>query len=272
MPAPNAAPSSPADDPLFVNSLAKGFAVLHAFGESRRALGLTEIARLSGLNMSAAQRFTHTLHALGYLAREPNSRRYRLSPRLLDLSFLYQRASGLAEIATPHLVALGEASDETVQLVELDGAEVVYIARMPRHQVRNPAAVVGARMPATCTSSGRAMLARLPEAEAAAIVAASEPRALTPETVTDRKALLRRIAQARRDGYCIVERECWMSELSVAAPILDGAGRPVAAVGVPVAARKWSGAQVARRLAPLVIETARAISRTLGAPQAFVES
>ena len=268
----SAAASARADDPLFVNSLAKGFAVLRAFGESRRALGLTEIARLSGLNMSAAQRFTHTLHALGYLAREPSSRRYRLSPRLLELSFLYQRASGLAEIATPHLVALGEASDETVQLVELDGPEVVYTLRMPRHQVRNPAAVVGARMPATCTSSGRAMLARLPESEAAAIVAASERNALTPETVTEPEALMARIAQARRDGYSIVERECWMSELSVAAPILDGADRPVAAVGVPVAVRRWTGEQVRRRLAPLVVETARAISRTLGAPQAFMES
>jgi DNA-binding IclR family transcriptional regulator len=255
-----------------VNSVEKALGVLYAFGETRRALGLTEIAERSGLSMGAAQRFTHTFQVLGLLSKDPKSRRYRLTPRLLDLSLLYQRASGLAEIATPHLVRLGEESEETVQLVERDGAEVVYVTRLPRRQVRNPAAVVGARMPAFCTSSGRAMLARLPEQEAAALLAASDLKPLTPRTATDPAALMAQLALARHHGYSIIDRECWMSEISVAAPILDYSGTPVAAVGIPLSARRWSAAEVEESLAPLVCETARAISRALGAAEAFAES
>src|SRR5262245_2729419 len=100
-------------DPLFIASLEKGLRVLYAFKDHPRSLGLTEIAEATGLGVSAAQRFVHTWQALGYLRKDPRSRRYTLAPKLLDFSFMYQRASGLAEIAMPHLIILGDECQET---------------------------------------------------------------------------------------------------------------------------------------------------------------
>lgn len=257
---------------LFVNSVAKALRVLYAFGEQRQSLGLSEIARATGMGISAAQRFVHTLHSLGYLLKDPQTRRYRLGVRLLDFAFLYQRSNALSEIAIRHLVSLSERSGETVQMVERDGSDVVYIARLPRRQVRYPSGVIGTRMPAFCTGSGRAILSALPEEEAAALLAASDRRALTAHTLTDADAILAQLREARALGYALVDRECLVDEMALAAPVYDYAGVPAAAVGVGVPVSRWTAAAARSELAPLVIDTARAISRALGDVRAFAGS
>ncbi len=259
-------------DPLFVNSVAKAFRVFYAFGEQRPSLGLSEIARASGLGVSATQRFVHTLHRLGYLRKDERTRRYRLGVKLLDLSFLYQRSNALAEIAIYDLVRLVESTQESVHMVERDGAEVVYVARLPRRQVRFAPGVTGTRMPAFCTCGGRAMLSALPDGEAMALIRQSELRPLTPQTLTDPAAILERVREARRLGYAFVDGECLIGEMAVAAPVFDYAGVAVAAVGIAVPTARRTAEEVRERLAPLVMETARSISRALGDLRAFAGS
>ncbi len=256
-------------DALFVNSLEKGLRVLYAFGKTGRSLGLTEIARETGLNVSAAQRFVHTLGSLGYLRKDERSRRYRLTAKLLDFSFAYLRADTLAEPAMPHLVDLGEQCGETVNLSQLDGVDIVCVTRIPRRGVRTTTGVVGARRPAFCTSSGRAMLAYLQEEEAIRIIAESDRTPLTPKTITDPGAVLERVAKARSMGYSVVDEEFVAGEISVAAPILDYSGTSVAAINLPVPTNRWSLEAVHARLAPMVIRTARAISRAKGAAAGY---
>ena len=260
------------NDALFVNSLQKGLRVLHAFGASRQSLGLTEIARETGLNVSAAQRYVHTLHRLGYLSRDEHARRYCLTPKLLDFSFAYLRADALAELAVPHLIELGEQCDETVNLSQLDGVDIVCITRMPRRDVRSTGGFIGARRPAFCTSSGRAMLAHLRPEEAVRILDESDRTSLAPNTITEPDAILERVAEARSMGYSIVEEEFVTGEISVAAAILDYSGRPAAAINVPVPTTRWTVEAVHERLAPMVIHTARAISRAKGAASGYDES
>ncbi len=259
-------------DALFVNSVEKAFRVLAAFGAGRPTMGLSEIAAASGLNVSAAQRFTHTLLTLGYLARDAHSRRYRPAAKLLDFSFLYLRADAVVEIAIPFLTELGERSKETVNLSVLDGTDIVCVSRMPRHRVRSAAGVVGARRPTFCTSGGRAMLAHLPAETAVRILDESDWAPVTPATVTDRRVVLDRIADARLRGYCVVVEEFVVGEISVAAPILDFSGRAIAAVNIPVPTARWTVEAVHDRLAPLVVDTARSISRAKGATAGFAES
>ncbi len=258
-----------ASDPLFVQSIEKGLRVIYAFGSENRALGLTEIAAATGLGISAAQRFAHTWQKLGYLKREPHSRRYVLGPKLLDFSFVYQRSSGLVEIAMPHLIALGDTCQETIHLLELDASDVLFIVRLPRHEQRYPAGVIGARVPAFCTSSGRAILAYRPQEETDAVLQVSDLTQRTPHTLTDREAILERLSEVRRLGYCIVDQEVLMGEISVAAPILDFAGKAIAAVSIPVSTARWSVTSVEETLVPHLLGTTRAISRACGGLVAF---
>jgi len=264
--------SARASDPLFVRSIEKGLRVLYAFGSEYRALGLTEIAAATGLGMSAVQRFVHTWQTLGYLKRDPHSRRYILAPKLLDFSFMYQRSSGLVEIAMPHLVTLGNTCQENINMMELDATDVLYIVRLPRQEIRYPAGIVGARVPAFCTSAGRIILAHLPQEDARDIIQATDLTPRTPYTLTDSRAILEHLVEVRQLGYSIVDQEGLVGEISVAAPILDYAGTAIAAVSVPVSTTRWSVKSVQETLAPHVLETARAISRACGGLAAFYGS
>ena len=88
---------------LYVNSLEKGFRVLAAFSEDFPALGVTEIALRTGLDKSAAQRFSNTLHQLGFLEKDSATRRYRPARKLMEMAYTYLRHSALGAAAMPHL-------------------------------------------------------------------------------------------------------------------------------------------------------------------------
>lgn len=259
-------------DRLLVNSVAKAFRIFYAFGEQRPALSLSEIARVSGMGVSAAQRFVHTLHRLGYLRKDERTRRYRLAVKLLDLSFLYQRSNALTEIAMHDLARLVDGARESVHMVERDGTEIVYLVRLPRREVRFAPGVIGTRMPAFCTCGGRAMLSALPDEEAMALIRQSDLRPLTPRTETHPPVILQRVQEARHLGYALVDGESLIGEIGVAAPVFDYGGAPVAAVGITVPTARCTPQEVRERLAPMVMDTARVISRALGDLRAFTGS
>lgn len=251
------------EDALFINSLAKGLGVLKAFEGDWDALGLREIAGRSGISMGAAQRITHTLVRLGYLHKDDRTRRYRLSARILDFAYHYLHASPLYEVSIPFVASARDECRETVNVAELDGPEVVAVIRMPSRRYMNPTSTIGRRLPAFCTAGGRAQLAWLPPAEVADILDRTEFLPRTPHTLTDRVDIEERLAAARRDGYAIVVEEVNHGEIALAAPILDGNGRPLAAVGVSTSTADWTVESARERLAPVVMQTARQISRSL---------
>lgn len=250
-------------DALYVASLEKGLAVLAAFGTSWNALGLRDVARAAGLSLGAAQRLTHTLVKLGYLRKDEKTRRYRLAPKTLDFAYRYLHSSPLVELALPYVAEMRQEAQETVNLSEPDGGEIVALIRMPSPRMLNPSATIGRRLPAFCTAGGRAMLARLPEAEAAQLVAIHPRPALTYKTATDPALVMARIAQARREGFALADEETALGLIAVAAPITGGNGRPLAALSISASSAHWTVDQVRDKLAPLVLQSGRAISRSL---------
>lgn len=253
-----------APDRLHVGSLDKALRVLEAFRSGRPDLGITEIAAIVGMTKSAVQRFVHTFTQLGYLARDPGTRRYRPGRRLLDLGYLYLQHHRMAELAAPYLIDASRRCGERVNLSEWDRADIIYVYRVPARVMTYANSVVGRRLPAYCTSGGRMALACLPEAEARQIVEASDRTPPTSRTLTDVDAIMERIAEARRLGYAYTDSEVLMDELAVAAPVLGGDGRPLGAVHISVYANHWTEARLRQELAPIAMETARAISRPSG--------
>src|SRR6187397_2292775 len=119
------------DSSLFVGSLEKGMQILRVFDREHSVMGLSEIVEASGLDKSSVQRFTFTLHALGYLRKDDSTRKYMLSPRVLELGFAYLQTHSLVEYATPHMYEANRRSGETVNLTQLFDTEVIYVARAP---------------------------------------------------------------------------------------------------------------------------------------------
>jgi IclR family pca regulon transcriptional regulator len=251
------------EDGLFVNSVEKAFRVLDAFGRGASSLGLSEIAAASGLDRSAAQRFAHTLERLGYLRKDPRTRHYELTVRTLDLGYRYIRASTLVDRAAPYLLDLSRATEEAVSLTVLDGTEIVYLSRLLSRHMLHTNVQVGSRLPAWCTAPGRAMLSRLPPAQARALLERSDRIAYTPHTTTTLPVLLAGLEEAAANGFALAVQEIYLADVSVAAAVLGPDGLPCAAVNIAASLSRCPPEAAVERFAPLVITAAAALSRSM---------
>jgi IclR family transcriptional regulator, pca regulon regulatory protein len=247
---------------LFVGSAEKTFRVLHAFDGPNRQMTLADLAKASSLDRSAAQRIVHTLEALGYLARVPETRDYRLTTKVLQFSYNYIRANELIDKASPYLLDISRHLGETTNLHEIDGNEVVFVARFPGRHLFNVDIALGARLPALYTASGIAILSRLPEKQLKAVISRTPLERMTPYTETDQKKLLERVRQAARRGYSVIENETVLGDIAVAAPITDHDGTAVAAVNISVPTTRWTIERVEAELVKHVQVAATSISKS----------
>lgn len=247
-------------DRLSIQSVDKAFRVLDAFSIEQPTLGLTQIARVSGLDKSAAQRFVHSLESLGYLHKDPTTKQFGLTVKTLDLGFRYLRSNPLIERALPYLLHLSEATEETVNLTLLDDISVVFVTRlMSRHMLQTDV-MIGTRMPAYCTAPGRAMLSRLSPQDARQVLERSDLRAHTPNTIWQMDDLIKELEISRSRGYATAFEEVYHGDLSIAAAVVDRAGRAIGAVSVGVSRARFTPEDAEARFASLTVATALSIS------------
>lgn len=249
------------DDALMVNSVEKAFRVLSAFGRQHQTLNLSQVASETGMDVSAAQRFTHTLTKLGYLRKDAQTKRFELTAKTLDLGYHFVRSSRLLDRAMPYLMHLSKETEETVNLTVREGTEIIFVSRFLSRHVLNTDVIIGTRMPAYATAPGIAMLSRLPEDEAMAIIDASDLKAHTPSTTWQRDILREKLRQSAAQGYATAFEEVYLGDASIAAVIVDHHGRPEAAVNIATSTSRYSHAEVVSRFSSLVIAAAHAISR-----------
>lgn len=247
-------------DPLFNSSVEKALVMLESFGSERRRLSLAELAAAAGMSISSAQRCIHTLSRLGYLRRDAALRRWVLTPRALTLTEVYLSGHALLEHATAHLIELNQASGESVSLSEPDGTDMVFIARFPSLQPFHIHMPVGRRLPMYCTASGRAYLSALSPANARRLLARSRLTTHTPHTVLGPQQIWKRIEAARETGYAWSDQEYYRGDVTIAAPVLGEDGQPLAALNISAPTSRWTVAQLRAKLAPLLLQSARAAS------------
>lgn len=252
--------SSAVDSPLYVNSVEKSMRVLMAFDGQQRQLSLSQIAAVTGFDLSTAQRFTFTLTALGYLSKDEESRKYELAPKVLNFAYHYLASSELVRRATPYLQQLSQETEETTNLTILDGSDIVFVQRIVSRNVLNPTVVSGTWLPAFCTASGLAILSRMDESEVDRILSMTDLKMHTPFTVTDPVKIKQRLAMFREQGYAHIREEYFLGDMSTAAAVTDFRGRAVGAVNVAVTKARWVDDNDERRYADLVMSAARAIS------------
>ena len=254
----------PGRSSLFVASVEKAFEVLEAFRDTHRLMSMAEIARAAHLDRSATQRLVHTMEQLGYLRRLPDSALYGLTSKFLRLSYNYLRSREIIDRASPYLLEMTHASGETSNLQEMDGHEIIFLARFPGRYLVNVDFAVGSRLPAVFTASGRAMLSRMDPTERRAIIRATPLVAVTPQTEIEPALLLQRIEQAAKQGYAIVQSQTVVGDISVAAAITDHHGKPVGAINISVPSTRWTVERAAEQLLPHVLLAATSISQAKG--------
>lgn len=246
----------------FVQSMARGFAVIKAFSTQLDALTISDVARRTSLARAVARRFLMTLEQLGYMRSQDGL--FRLTPRVLDLGYTYLSTMRLPDVAQPVMEEVVATLHESCSVSVLDADDVVYVARVPTRRIMTINLAVGSRLPAYPTSMGRVLLAGLPPADLDAYFSRAQLRALTERTVTD-PAELRRILEHVRDrGWAMVDQEVELGVRSVGVPIRDRSGRTVAAINVSSHASRVNLKEMRARHLPVVIDAARRISASLG--------
>ena len=223
-------------------------------------MSISQIATASGLDRSAAQRFTYTLESLGYLAKNVDTKRYALTVKTLDIAYGYVRSSAVIEHSTPFLLHLSHKIREGVNLSVLDGTEVVVVARISSQHLINNNPSIGTRLPAYCTAAGIAILSNLPRASAQKILEASRLQKLTDYTTYEIPDLLQKLDQATTQGYAALCEERQLNDISIAAAVLDPKGQPTAAVTIALSKLDHTFENAIRQFAALVQATAGAIS------------
>lgn len=237
--------------------------VLKAFLTREEELGVSELGRRLGLGKSNVHRLLTTLTAEGMLERNPRTGGYRLGIVMFELGEAVRVHLDLHAAAGPVLSELREQTRESAQVGVLDGADVVYVDRLESSHSLRLFTETGRRVPVHCTSSGKVLLAHLPEPRLEALLASYEMTALTPRTITDPARLCAELARVRARGWAEAVSEREMGVASIAAPVRDIRGVVVAAISIGAPEARL-GAAARRRFAPVIVEAGEAVSRRMG--------
>jgi DNA-binding IclR family transcriptional regulator len=242
----------------------KALNLLEALVKSGQPRRLTELARQLELTKPNVYRLLSTLSTLGYVKKDAATSMYSPTMKLWEMGSMLVRDADLVSVAAPRLRRLSTDTHESVQLAVFDSGFCVYVDKVDSPQPLKAITSIGSRLPATVTSTGKALLAWAPVE--ALDQAMAHVKRFTPLTLTRRKDLERDLEETRMRGYSINRGEYRQGVVGVAAPVRDRSGNVVAAIGVWGAEKNILGAR-REELAHMAIIAARDISRDLG----FVE-
>jgi len=243
-------------------TLTRAIAILDCFSATHPQLGVREIARQLDLSRSTVGRLVATLCAAGVLSQDPATRRYMMGPKVLTWSAVYTSGLDIRDKARPALEELHRLTQETVNLYLLDGNERVCLDFIESPQRVRVVVQRGERMPLHAGSAGKAILAFLPPERVQQILAKPLER-MTPNTITNRRKLLKELATIRAQGFAVSHGERFSDALGLAAPIFDANGKVVAALNVAGPVMRFTDADI-QKLAPKMMQLAMHISRALG--------
>jgi len=239
----------------------KALNLLEALVKSGQPRRLTELARQLGLTKPNVYRLLSTLSVLGYVKKDPATSLYSPTLKLWEMGSMLVRDVDLVGVASPRLRRLCEEAHESVQLAVFDSGFAVYVDKVDSAQPLKAITTIGSRVPATVTSTGKAILAWLPSESLD--VAFQHVKRYTPLTLMRRRDIEKDLEETRGRGYSINHGEFRVGVCGIGAPIRDRSGGVVAAVGVWDAEANILGPR-REELAKLAIVAARDISRALG--------
>jgi IclR family pca regulon transcriptional regulator len=234
----------------YVESLARGLAVMRAFREQSDRLTLSDVSRITGLSRAAVRRSLLTLQALGYA--ESSGRYFSLSPQVLTLAQAYLSSSPVPRVAQSFLEKVSEELGQSCSLSILHHDEVIYIARSARKRIGSLHRDVGTHLPAHCTSMGRVLLAALSDKELDTFLATAKLEGHTRNTITDPEELRDAIEKVRRSNYCLVDEELEIDLRTLAIPIQNAPGRVIAAMNIGARASLTSRKQMLDEYLPVM--------------------
>ena len=244
--------------PDFVEALARGLDILAAFSADHRGMSLSEVAAAAGLARPTARRLLLTLEELGFVRSGDGT--FQLTPKVMNLGMAYISSLGLWDIARPHMEALVARTGESSSMAQLDGSDIVYVARVSIPKLIALRVDIGTHFPAAQTSQGKILLAALSPDEVAAALAQPSRSGLPPFIGRSPDRLHEELTEVRAKGWALADEELAPGVRSVAVPVRDGTGTVRAAMNVTVHAAETTIQRLLQEYLPLLLMTAGQIS------------
>lgn len=250
--------SRPESGPDFIEALARGLDVIRAFRPREPVMSLAAVAGQTGLARPTARRMLLTLADLGYVRVVEGG--FELTARVLDLGMTYVLSRNLWEVARPHMERLVAQTHESSSIAQLDGSDIIYVARVAVPKIVTLAVTIGTRFPAMQTSLGKVLLAALPLAEAERVLAEPSRSGIAARWQPDAAQRAAELRDVRARGWSLTDEELAPGIRSVATPLRDGSGRVIAAMNVTVHAAETSVQMLTGDYLPLLLHASSAVS------------
>jgi IclR family pca regulon transcriptional regulator len=244
--------------PDFVEALARGLDILGCFDAEHRRLTLSEVAAATGLARPTARRLLKTLQELGFVRSVGGG--FEPTPKVLSLGTAYIASQGLWDIARPHLEQLVAQTGESSSMAQLDGSDIVYVARVSVPKLIALRVDIGTRFPAAQTSQGKVLLAALPAEQVTATLAQPSRSGLPVYLGRTPAQLAEELLLVRARGWALADEELAPGVRSVAVPVRDATGAVRAAMNVTVHAAETSTEHLLGEHLPRLLRTAGEVS------------
>jgi IclR family pca regulon transcriptional regulator len=245
----------------FVNAFARGLEVIRVFSRHRPKMTLSEVAQATEMTRATVRRFLLTLVREGYC--ETDGKYFSLRPKILELGFSVLSSMDIWDVAQPIMNDLAEQLQESCFAAVLDGDSVLYVVRATSNRFVNVGITIGSRVPAHCVSTGRVLLAALPDAQLHNLLDNAKFPKFTPNTVTSKVKLRGLIEEVRLQGWAIVDQELEIGLRSLSVPIRDRNGVVIAALNVCCPSMRITPEDMRSRVLLAVMEASNRITRAL---------
>ncbi len=252
-----------------LKSVDRAMKLLNSFSFERPEQSVSDLADAMGTHISTASRMADTLARWGILQRNPETGKYRLGTRLLNLAGLVVEHADLREVARLHLLQLRDLTKETTNLTCLDGDSVINIERISGMYNVTNVGWVGRRYALHPSATGKAILAFQPEAWVRELISKGLSRC-TPKTICDENELLADLEQTRRRGYALSLEEFEIGLNAVAAPICNRHGQVDAALSISGPAFRLVPERLPE-LGRLLCQKARDVSLEIGCAPKYLK-
>lgn len=246
------------NDPDFIEAVARGLDVLTAFEAGQPVMTLSDLASKTGLARPTVRRILVTLQSLGHVRAVTGG--FMLTPQVLQIGLTYIQSMGLWDLARPHMERLVDRTQQSSSIAQLDGSDIVYVARVAVPKIIALAVQIGTRFPAAATSLGKVLLADLGAAELDSVLAEPGRSGIEPRHRVELAELDRVLRDVRAKGWALTDEELAGGIRSVAAPLRDASGRVIAAMNVTVHAAETSVETLLGDYLPSLLQTASYIS------------
>lgn len=251
-------------DRYIVPGLVRGLAILNAFSNEDQEFGVSEISREISTTRSTAFRLVYTLEHLGYLQKVGNSKRYRISSRVLDLGYSYLSSLDIVQRSRSILETLRDRTNTSTHLVVRDAHEIVYVSRCESRTFFSSTVSVGTRLPAHATAPGRVLLSGMKTSDVVSLYDGVDLKKHTDQTPTSTPKLVEQLEKDQETGHVISWGYFDPKVSTIAAPVRDETGAVIAAVSVSCPLGTYDKDEFESKILKLVKRSAEDMSQAMG--------